>query len=46
VYPGDAVLTTAGASSLPQDSQKLSVALTGSPQDGQVPPASAGPPVT
>jgi hypothetical protein len=29
VYPGDAVLTTAGASSVPQDSQKLSVATMG-----------------
>jgi hypothetical protein len=44
-YSGGVVLTTGGASSVPHDSQKLSLAPTGAPQDGQVLPAGCGPPV-
>jgi hypothetical protein len=40
-YPGGAALTMGGASSVPHDSQKLSPAPTGAPQDGQA----ASPPV-
>ncbi len=35
-YPGGLALTTGGVSSVPQDSQKLSVALACAPQEEQV----------
>jgi len=46
VYPAGGVLMAGAASSVPHDSQKLSVTSTGAPHDGQTLAGGNGPVVT